>query len=180
MSTFGLANTVPLTDFIKDPEDLVYTYLGTNWTITEPSHLTKLALFQTEDPTAMLNRPTPGNRPVWLWVSHFDLDSSRDLPGSTIGRTGLIKHNHTFNINLMTTRLTQALTFPDLGILSREVERLLYQYQYNTIPGINHFDHFRMLPIIEATALGGAFYSYAGTYIVTCQVTASYHKISTV
>jgi hypothetical protein len=180
MSTWGLSNTVPLTDFQKDPEDLIYTYLGTNWTITTPSHLTKLALFQTEDPAAMLNRPSPGNRPVWLWLQHMDLDSSRDLPGSSIGRTGMIKHNHTFNINLMTSRVTQGLTFPDLGILSREVERLLYTYVQHTIPGIHDFDHFRMLPIIEATALGGAWYSFAGTYIVACQIIAHYHKVTTV
>ena len=154
MSTFGLASTVPLVDFQEDPEDLIYKYLGANWSITTPSHLTKLALFQIEDPAQMINRPAPGNRPIWLWVQHFDLDSSRDLPGSSIGRTGMIKHNHTFNINLMSTRLTQGLQFPDLGILSREVERLLYQYQHNEIQGINHFDHFRMLPIVEAVALG--------------------------
>ena len=154
MSTFGLASTVPLVDFQEDPEDLIYKYLGANWSITSPSHLTKLALFQIEDPAQMINRPAPGNRPIWLWVAHFDLDSSRDLPGSSIGRTGMIKHNHTFNINLMSTRLTQGLTFPDLGILSREVERLVYQYQHNEIQGINHFDHFRMLPIVEAVRPG--------------------------
>lgn len=180
MSTFGLASTVPLVDFQQDPEDLIYRYLGANWSITTPSHLTKLALFQIEDPAQMINRPAPGNRPIWLWVQHFDLDSSRDLPGSSIGRTGMIKHNHTFNINLMSTRLTQGLTFPDLGILSREVERLVYQYQHNEIQGINHFDHFRMLPIVEAAALGGIWYSFPGTYLVACQITASYHKVSTV
>ena len=160
MSTWGLANTVPLVDFAKDPEDLIYKYLGTNWTITTPSHLTKLALFQTEDPAQMLNRPSPGNRPVWLWCQHFGPRFQSGLPGSSIGRTGMIKHNHTFNINLMTTRLTQGLTFPDLGILSREVERLMYTYQQYEIPGIHQFDHFRMLPIVEATALGGVWYSF--------------------
>ena len=180
MSTWGLASTVPLVDFAQDPEDLIYNYIGANWSITTPTHINKLALFQTEDPVEMINRPQPGNRPIWLWLQHFDLDSSRDLPGSSIGRTGLIKHNHTFNINLMTTRLTQGLTFPDLGILSREVERLLYTYQHNEIPGINHFDHFRMLPIVEAAALGGIWYSFPGAYIVACQITAAYHKVSTV
>ena len=80
----------------------------------------------------------------------------------------------------MTTRLTQGLTFPDLGILSREVERILYIYTQHTIPGIHHFDHFRMLPIVEAAALGGAWYAFAGTYLVSCQITAHYHKISTI
>jgi hypothetical protein len=180
MSTFGLANTVPLVDFAQDPEDLVYKYIGANWTITTPSHINKLALFQTEDSAEMINRPSPGNRPVWLWVQHFDLDSARSLPGSSVGRTGMIKHNHTFNINLMSTRLTQGLTFPDLGILSREIERILYTYEQYTIQGIQQFDHFRMLPIVEAAALGGVWYSFPGTYLVACQITAAYHKLSTV
>ena len=67
MSTWGLASTAPLVDFAEDPEDLVYKYLGANWAITTPSHLTKLALFQTETPASMVNRPEPGNRPIWIW-----------------------------------------------------------------------------------------------------------------
>ena len=176
MSTWGLATTAPLSDFPEDPEDLVYRYLGENWTITTPSHLTKLGLFQTETAASMVNRPDPGNRPVWIWVQHFDLDSSRNLFGSTVGTHGLIQHNHTFNIHLMTTRLTQGLTFPDLGIISREVERLIYQYK-TEITGIEQFNSFRMLPIMEATDMGESF---AGTYRVTCQALAQYHKRSSV
>ena len=107
MSTWGLASTTPLVDFAEDPEDLVYKYLGANWAITTPSHLTKLALFQTETPASMVNRPEPGNRPIWIWCQHYDLNSERSLFGSTIGKHGLVQHNHTFNIHLLSRRLTQ-------------------------------------------------------------------------
>jgi hypothetical protein len=173
--SWGLASTVPLVDFAEDPEDLVYKYLGNNWAVTTPAHINKLSLFQTVTAASMVNRPDPGNRPVWIWVQHFDLDSARNLFGSTVGTHGLVQHNHTFNIHLLTTRLTQGLTFPDLGILSREVERLLYQYTAYQIPGIEQFISFRMLPIMEATDMGESF---SGTYRVTCQSTAQYHKRS--
>ena len=175
MSTWGLASTAPLVDFAEDPEDLVYKYLGANWSITTPTHLNKLSLFQTETTASMVNRPEPGNRPIWIWVQHYDLNSERSLFGSTIGKHGLVQHNHTFNIHLLSRRLTQGLTFPDLGIISRELERLLYQYTAFQIIGIDQFISFRMLPIMEATDMGEA---YTGTYRVTCQSTAQYHKRS--
>ena len=178
MSTFGLANTVPLADFSADPEDQIYKYLGTNWTIVTPTHIDKQNLFLTTNPADMRNIPDPGNRPVWIWVRHFQLDSGRNLFGSTIGTKGLIAHQHIFDVNLLTTRLQYGLAFPDLGQLSREVERLTYQYQEFQIEGIQQFNTFRMLPIEEASATWGE--AYAGTYRVTCQITAQYHKYSTV
>ena len=81
MSAFGLSNTVPIVDFAQDPEDLIYKYIGTNWSITTPTHINKLALFQTEDPAQMINRPSPGNRPVWLWVAHLDLGFQQRFTG---------------------------------------------------------------------------------------------------
>ena len=174
--SWGLANTIPLQDFAEDPEDLIYRYLGANWSITTPAHLNKMGIFLTTVTNDMVNRPNPGNRPIWLWVSHWDLDSGRNLFGSTIGTRGLIQHNHTFNIHLFSTRLMQGLIFPDLGIIAREIERLLYQYQEGQITQIQHFSSFRMLPIMEASDMGESF---AGMYRVTCQTTAQYQKHST-
>jgi hypothetical protein len=175
MSTWGLASTTPLQDFEADPEDLIYKYLGTNWSITSPTHINKLSLFQTTTPADMINRPTASNKPVWLWVQHFSLDSGRDLFGSTIGTHGFIQHNHAFQIHLFTTRLSMGLTFPDLGQLIREVERLIYQYQEGQITQIQQFVHFRVFPVVESTDFGEA---WAGTYRVTCEATAQYQKLS--
>jgi hypothetical protein len=175
MSTWGLANTTPLIDFQDDPEDLIYRYLGGNWAITEPTHINKQSLFLTTDPAQMLNRPNPGNQPMWLWVQHFDLDSARNQFNSTVGRNGLIGHFHTFSIHIFTRRLSQGLTFPDLGIIARELERLIYQYT-NQINGIQQFNTFRMLPMVESSDMGEAF---TGMYRVTCQTQAKYEKLST-
>lgn len=175
MSTWGLASTTPLADFAEDPEDLIYKYLGTNWSITTPAHINKLSLFQTVTPADMANRPNP-SRAMWIWVQHFDLDTSRNLAGSTIGHHGFIQHNHTFQIHLFSTRLTQGLTFPDLGQLLREVERLIYQYQEGQITQIQQFVSFRVFPVVEAVDWGE---SWAGTYRVTCNAMAQYQKYST-
>lgn len=175
MSTWGLSGTTPLVDFDTDPEDLIYKYIGTNWSLTTPTHINKTGLFQTTDPAQMVNRPSPGNRPVWLWVRHFDLDSARSNINSSLGSNGLIGHFHTFNIELFTQRLTQGLTFPDLGQIAREVERLLYQYRTG-INGIQQFNTFRMMPMVESSDMGEA---WAGMYRVTCQTQAKYEKVST-
>ena len=45
-ATFGLAGSTPLADFSVDPEDLIYKYLGTNWSISSPTHITKAATLQ--------------------------------------------------------------------------------------------------------------------------------------
>lgn len=174
--TWGLVGTSPFADFSEDLEDLIYRYIGTNWSITTPSHLTKQELFQTTNPAQMINRPDPGNKPVWLWVSQFELETGRELLGSTIGKHGQIPHLHTFNLNLMSMRLRQGLTFPDMGLLSRELERLMYSYNNGDITGIDHFDHFQMLQMVEASTLGPGWESYSGTFIATCRITAHYWK----
>lgn len=176
MSTWGLVNATPLADFPADPEDLIYKYIGTNWTLTTPAHISKSALFQTEDPAQMQNRPQPGNKPVWIWVQHTSLDSARSQLNSSIGRNGLIGHLHVFSIHIFTSRLTQGLIFPELGIMSREVERLIYQYIDGQIPGIQQFNTFVMLPMTESSDMGETF---NGMYRVTCQTQAKYEKVST-
>jgi hypothetical protein len=176
-ATFGLASSSPLADFSVDPEDLIYKYLGTNWSITSPTHITKQELFRTTDPAQMLNRPNPGDKSQWLWVRHFQLDSGRDIFGSTMGTKGIIQHNHLFDIHLLSTRLIWGLQFPDLGQMSREIERLIYQYQQGQIEGIQQFTSFRIFPTVEASVDWGE--SWAGTYRATCQVLAQYQKYST-
>ena len=176
--TFGLAGSSPLADFSVDPEDLIYKYLGTNWSITSPTHITKQELFRTIDPAQMINRPDPGDKSTWLWVRHFQNQSGRDLFGSTIGTHGIIRHNHLFDIHLLSTRLVWGLQFPDLGQMSREIERLIYQYQEGQMEGIQQFNSFTLLPTVEASVDWGE--GWAGTYRATCQVLAQYHKISTV
>jgi hypothetical protein len=174
--TYGLAGSSPLADFSVDPEDLVYKYLGTNWSITSPTHITKQELFRTTDPAQMINRPDPGDKSQWLWVRHFQMQSGRDLFGSTIGTHGMIRHNHLFDIHLLSNRLVWGLTFPDLGQISREVERLIYQCQEGQIEGIQQFNSFTLLPVVEASVDWGE--GWAGTYRATCQVLAIYHKYS--
>lgn len=176
-ATFGLAGTSPLADFSRDPEDLIYQYLGTNWSILSPVHITKASLFRTMDPAEMINRPDPGDKSQWLWVRHFQLDSGRDIFGSTIGTHGMIRHNHIFDIHLLSTRLVWGMQFPDLGLMSREIERLIYEYQEGMIEGIQQFNNFRLLPVVEASVDWGE--GWAGTYRATCQVLAQYHKYST-
>jgi hypothetical protein len=175
MSTWGVVDTSPFQD-IADYEDLIYKYLGTNWSITSPTHLNKLTLFQTTDPAQMINRPDPGNKQSWLWVGSGRLDTGYELPGALLGKHGHIPHFHTFIFNIMTTRLVYGLTFPDLGIIGREIERLIYQYDKNTIPGIDHFDRFTGESPIEATLLGPQFLAYAGTFIQQYSATAHYWK----
>ena len=175
MATFGVVGTSPFADFQFDLEDTIYKYVGDNWSITTPSHLTKAALFLTTDPAQMENRPDPGNKPVWIWVKHFGLDTGRELVGSTIGQLGHIPHYHTFYIHLMTTRLTYGMLSPDMGIMSRELERIFYLYDPFTIPGIDHFDHFAQDEMVEAVAVPG-FEAYAGMYLARCRITAHYYK----
>lgn len=175
-ATWGVVGTSPFQDYDVDLEDLVYKYIGTNWSITTPSHLNKETIFMTTDPAQMKNRPDPGNKQTWLWVAQFDLDTGRELPGSTIGKHGHIPHFHTLNLNLMSMRLSQGLLFPDMGIMARELERLMYQYNKGDILGIDHFDHFKMLQMVEASTLGPGWESYAGTFIATCRITAHYWK----
>lgn len=175
MSTWGLAGTVPLADFEQDPEDLIYKYIGANWSITSPVHLTKQAIFLTTLSADMQNRPNV-NHPIWIWVQHFDLDSGRILTGGTMGTRGLVQHNHTFNIHIFTRRFVQGLLFPDLGLIMREVERLIYQYQEGQIQYIQQFVSFRILPITEASDWGD---SWTGIYRATCTATAQYQKRST-
>lgn len=174
MSSWGLAGTSPLQDFAEDPEDLIYKYLGGNWSITNPSHLTKAAIFLTTTVGDMQNRPNV-NHPIWIWVQHFSLLSNRTLLGGTIGTQGLIQHNHNFNIHIFTRRFVQGLLFPDLGILLREVERLIYQYQEGQMQGIQQFVGFEVTPITEATDWGD---SWTGIYRATCVATAQYQKRS--
>ena len=126
----------------------------------------------------MINRPDPGDKSQWLWVRHFQMQSGRDLFGSTIGTHGMIRHDHLFDIHLLSNRLIWGLTFPDLGQISREVERLIYQCQEGQIEGIQQFNSLTLLPVIEASVDWGE--GWAGTYRATCQVLAQYHKYSTV
>src|SRR5262245_2238212 len=173
--TWGVVDTSPFAD-PGDYEDLIYQYMGDNWSITSPSHLDKVTLFQTTNPSQMINRPDPGNKQTWFWVSSGTLETGRELPGSLIGKHGHIPHFHTFIFNIMTTRLVYGLTFPDLGIITREIERLVYQYDKNMITGIDHFDRFMSSAPLEATLVGPQFVAYAGTYIQQCSAIAHYFK----
>jgi hypothetical protein len=176
--TFGLSGTTPFADY--NPAgiaDLIYKYFGQNWSITTPATIDKMAIFLSTNPAQMVNRPNPGNRSLWLWVQHAILDSGRTIPGSTFGRRGDIMHNHVFNVHLMMWRAPQGMTFPELDIMSGEIERLVYQFHLAPIPGIERLDRFMLMGTEEATTLGEAF---SGMYKQTCQVTANYWKTSTV
>lgn len=183
-ATFGIIGTDPFTDLTNDDyEDLIYRYIGNNWAITTPTELNKVSMFRTATQADMINEPFRGLRPYWIWVQHIRTVASRSRgapAASTLGRAGHIGHQSTFAIHLFAFRMKSTLTFPELGQISREVARILWQYPVGSqfpIPGILHFDNFNMENIREVDNMGDAF---AGVYEIITTWDAFYHKMSTI
>jgi len=175
--TFGVSGTSPFADYSPTQiADLIYKYIGTNWSITSPATINKQAIFLTTDPALMKNRPEPGNNSLWLWVQHEFLNSGKDMPKSGLGGTGNIPVIHTLNIHFMMNRTPQGMTFPELDLMAGEVMRLTFQYHLAPIQGILGMSHFILMRAEEATTLGA---SYSGMYKMTAQINVNYEKIST-
>lgn len=183
MSTFGLVGTSPLSDFTTDDlEDLIYKDIGIKWTLT--GDLSQSNVFGTTIQSEMVNRPNQ-YRPAWIWIQHRRTESSRTTEahqgflGGSLGKTGYIAYSSTFYVRIFFKRLTASLTFPQLGQMAREVERILYQYPQSNpeeIPGVRHFDNWIMENINEATTdLGEAL---RGWYQIICTIDAFYQKHS--
>ena len=165
---------------VNDLEDLIYRDLGNRWSLTTPTFnddLTKVKLFTTTVQADMINEARP-NRPVWIWVQHRRTSAARTTQtpqGSFMGQKGYILHQSTFSIHCYLRRLTaRALTFPELGQISREIEKLLFEYVHSpSIPGIQYFDNWTMENRGEVTNegdLGGRLYH------LECGIDAIYWK----
>ena len=186
MSTWGIVGTgSPLQDLsASDYEDLIYKDIGDKWSLTTPAYnvdLTKAKIFATTTKADMVNRPQRFLGPIWIWVQHQRSTSARTDTGSTLGKTGYIAHESTYRIHIFLKRLTApALTFPELGQIAREIERILYQYPQSNPPeitGLQHFDNFIEESVSEVTNMGEGF---GGVYRKICQVDAYYWKASTI
>ena len=180
-ATYGLVGTSPFTDFgTTDLEDHIFRYLGNNWSITSPADINKVSIFRTATQADMINEPFRGLRPHWIWVQHFRTIANRTDRGSSMGSTGYIQHQSTFVIHLFAFRMKSALTFPELGLMAQEVEKILFQYPQGSqfpIPGVRHFDNWAMENVREVNNMGDAF---AGTYEIICMIDCFYHKSSTI
>jgi hypothetical protein len=182
-ATYGLVGTSPFADFgTTELEDHIYHYLGNNWSITDPPHpeLTKVKIFRTATQADMTNEPGRGMHPYWIWVQHLRTTASRTDRGSSMGSTGYTAHTSTFIVHLFAYRLKSSLTFPELGLMAQEVQRILFQYPQGSqfpIPGVLHFDNWVMENVREVNNMGDAF---AGVYEIICTIDAFYHKASTI
>ena len=164
-----------------DLEDLIYKDIGDKWTLT--GDLTKAKVFGTTVKADMVNRPN-FNQPHWIWVKHRRTSAARnnstanDFKSATLGSKGNITYQSTFEISIFNRRLIKpALTFPELGQMAREVERIIWEYPTNqTLPeihGVQFFDNWIQESINEATNLGEGF---AGTYRLVITIDALYTK----
>jgi hypothetical protein len=183
MSTYGLVGSAPFADFgTTDLEDHIYRYIGDKWSLADPPYpdLTKVKIFRTAVKADMINEPFRHQHPYWIWVQHLRTTASRTARGSSMGATGYTEQQSTFIIHLFAFRMKPTLTFPELGLMAQEVQKILFQYPQGSqfpIPGILHFDNWVMENAREVNNLGESF---AGVYEITCGIDAFYHKASTI
>ncbi len=185
-STWGIVGTDPVVNFSnKDLEDRILRYIADNWVLVEdvpnqiPVDLTKDNLFDlnaTNKPLAV-NEPFKFDQNYWIWVEARRERASRSDEGSTLGLTGWIKHVGVFWIHLYARRFERQLSFPELGILQEEVERILFQYtitrQVNKIPGVIQFDNWDAGPVLDQGERDAMF-----LYQKVCQIECFYYRAS--
>jgi hypothetical protein len=76
--------------------------------------------------------------------------------------------------------MKSALTFPELGLMAQEVQKILFQYPQGSqfpIPGVRHFDNWVMENVREVNNMGDSF---AGVYENITTIDCFYHKASTI